>query len=199
MKKIIIVLLCLSSLLCLASEYVCADCSAFTDSSFVQYDNLGRKICIDCKIKETKKSLSQSSNKRNDFDLDFDWKTVVFIVVVIAVIKIVCKNFSKKHSSPRNSFRNNKVDKKSTNTINCNQNTAENIVNKKSFVFLCPHCNCKLESDTEWTGMECECPQCQKKIVIPQNSTNLQQKTKGMLKSIKGDGYTFFTLLKQFV
>ena len=57
----------------------------------------------------------------------------------------------------------------SQNADNCNQNTAENVVNKCSFVFPCPHCNCKLESDTEWIGMECECPQCQKKIVIPQN------------------------------
>ena len=171
MKKIIIVLLCLSSLLCFASEYVCANCPNFTDSNFVQYDARGRKICIDCKIKETERSQSQSSNKRNDFDLDFGWGTVATILFIIwiitAVIKIVCKNSSKKHSSPRNSFRNNKVDKKSTNTINCNQNTAENVVNKGSFVFSCPHCNCKLESDTEWTGMECECPLCHKKIVIP--------------------------------
>ena len=57
----------------------------------------------------------------------------------------------------------------SQNADNCNQNTAENIVNKGSFVFSCPHCNCKLESDTEWTGMECECPLCHKKIVIPPN------------------------------
>ena len=61
----------------------------------------------------------------------------------------------------------------SQNADNCNQNTAENVVNKGVFVFLCPQCNCKLESDTEWTGMECECPLCHKKIVIPPNSTNL--------------------------
>ena len=61
----------------------------------------------------------------------------------------------------------------SQNADNCNQNTAENVVNKGCFVFSCPQCNCKLESDTEWTGMECECPLCHKKIVIPPNSTNL--------------------------
>ena len=169
MKKIIIILLCLSSLLCFARIRICADC-ADTESIEYFYDGPDREICVDCKIKKEMKS--QEKEKEDDFDLG--WGTVVCVLFVIAVIKIVC---SKKHSSPRNSFRNNKVDKKSTNTSqnadNCNQNTAENVVNKCSFVFPCPHCNCKLESDTEWIGMECECPLCHKKIVIPPNSTNL--------------------------
>ena len=151
MKKIIIVLLCLSSLLCFARK--CDDCGQ-RSSSFMYDDGLFRKICFDCHHqKRVKKSQEDDTG---------------FVLLIFASLIVLWVIISyKKHSSPRNSFRNNKVDKKSTNTINCNQNTAENVVNKGSFVFSCPHCNCKLESDTEWTGMECECPLCHKKIVIP--------------------------------
>lgn len=302
MKKIIIVLLCLSSLLCFARK--CDDCG-YRSELHMYNDGPSRKICFDCHYKKSVKKSQENDNDLGDFD-DFDWGTIAQIVVVSMAITAVCKIFSKKHSSPRNSFRNNKVDKKSTNTIdndfirlfadindehiflspnipaeklsnaiksyapevkaddvillvddtcfggakdgmiitqnklfskalmaspvtaelsprikiqntskailidgeefctlhmldrgsltklvvairemckmceissqnadNCNQNTAENVVNRGAFVFSCPQCNCKLESDTEWTGMECECPLCHKKIVIPQNSTNL--------------------------
>ena len=167
MKKIIIVLLCLSSLLCFARK--CDDCGQ-SSPLHMRDDGLFRKICFDCYYT---KSVKKSQEDDTGFGL-LIFASLTFVLWVIATVyKISHKKHYKKHSSPRNSFRNNKVDEKSKSTINCNQNTAENAVNKGSFVFSCPHCDCKLKSDTEWTGMECECPQCHKKIVIPPNSTNL--------------------------
>ena len=36
-----------------------------------------------------------------------------------------------------------------------------------SFNIQCPHCGTPLEVEDEWAGMECECPQCRQKMMIP--------------------------------
>lgn len=36
-----------------------------------------------------------------------------------------------------------------------------------SFNIMCPHCRTTLEAQEQWAGMECECPQCHEKILIP--------------------------------
>ena len=36
-----------------------------------------------------------------------------------------------------------------------------------SFNIRCPYCNTVLEVDEQWVGMECECPQCRQKFVVP--------------------------------
>ena len=36
-----------------------------------------------------------------------------------------------------------------------------------AFNIQCPHCNTQLEIQEQWIGMECECPQCRQKFVVP--------------------------------
>ncbi len=42
--------------------------------------------------------------------------------------------------------------------------TADALAN---FTFACPHCGQHLEAEPDWVGMECECPSCEKAIIVP--------------------------------
>ena len=55
---------------------------------------------------------------------------------------------------------NNEID--ATETKDVADNTAA------TFKFACPHCGQHLEAESDWVGMECECPECGKAITVPE-------------------------------
>lgn len=46
-----------------------------------------------------------------------------------------------------------------------------------AFIFYCPHCSQKIETDEQYKGQICICPTCQEEIIIDDNSDNLPNNT----------------------